>query len=97
MKSLILALDRRLTSAALALACTLLAVICCLGMWQVISRFVLSQPTSWTEELMRRMLIWCVMLGTVAAFRHGALVSVDLMLRTATGAWRSVVRSSSAW
>lgn len=92
MKSLILALDRRLTSAALALACTLLAVICCLGMWQVISRFVLSQPTSWTEELMRRMLIWCVMLGTVAAFRHGALVSVDLMLRTATGAWRSVVR-----
>jgi TRAP-type C4-dicarboxylate transport system permease small subunit len=59
----------------------------------VVSRFVLSQPSSWTEEVMRRLLIWTVMLGVVVAFRRGALVSVDLMLRSARGAWQTVVRS----
>jgi TRAP-type C4-dicarboxylate transport system permease small subunit len=33
------------------------------------------------------------MLGIVAAFRRGALVSVDLMVRTARGTWRTVVRT----
>ena len=33
-----------------------------------------------------------VMLGTVVAFRRGALVSVDLMLRLSSGVWRSTVR-----
>ena len=63
------------------------------NMWQVLTRFVLSQPSSWTEEVMRRLLIWCVMLGVVVAFRRGALVSVDLMLRTSRGAWRRIVRA----
>ena len=79
--ALVLAVDRRLTALALHVACALLAVISALGLWQVIARFVLSQPSSWTEEVMRRLLVWCVVLGTVVAFRRGALVSVDLMLR----------------
>lgn len=89
----VLALDRRTTSVALNLACLLLAVICCLGLWQVVARFVLSQPSTWTEEAMRRLLIWCVMLGVVVAFRRGALVSVDLMLRVSRGWWRQAVRA----
>ncbi len=31
--------------------------------WQVFSRFVLSNPSSWTEELTRYLLIWLGMLG----------------------------------
>ena len=92
MRHTILTLDRWLTSLAWTLACLLLAAISALGLWQVVARFVLSQPSTWTEESMRRLLIWMVMLGTVVAFRRGALVSVDLMLRTARGAWRSTVR-----
>ena len=93
MKNTILGLDRVLTGACMYLACLLLAVISCLGMWQVVSRFVFSQPSTWTEESMRRLLIWMVMLGVVAALRQGALVSVDLMLRLSRGAWRTAVRS----
>lgn len=89
----LLTLDRYTTELASAVGCALLALICCLGMWQVVSRFVLSQPSSWTEELMRRLLIWCVMLGVVVAFRRGALVSVDLMLRSVRGAWQQAVRA----
>lgn len=88
----LLALDRYTTELASAVGCALLTVICCLGLWQVVSRFLLSQPSSWTEELMRRLLIWCVMLGVVVAFRRGALVSVDLMLRSLRGAWHQAVR-----
>ena len=92
MRNAILSFDRWITGLAWWLACVLLAVISGLGMWQVVARFVLSQPSTWTEESMRRLLIWMVMLGTVVAFRRGALVSVDLMLRTARGAWLQVVR-----
>lgn len=92
MKSLFLSFDRFVTGLAFWLACGLLALISGLGMWQVLTRFVLSEPSTWTEELMRRLLVWCVMLGIAVAFRRGALVSVDLMLRTATGWWREVVR-----
>ena len=92
MRNTILTIDRWLTGTAWTLACLLLATISCLGLWQVVARFVLSQPSTWTEESMRRLLIWMVMLGTVVAFRRGALVSVDLMLRTARGAWLGTVR-----
>lgn len=92
MKTIILAVDRRITGLCLSMACAILAVISCLGMWQVIARFVFSQPSTWTEEIMRRLLIWMVMLGVVVALRQGALISVDLMLRVSRGAWRHTVR-----
>jgi TRAP-type C4-dicarboxylate transport system permease small subunit len=91
-RAVLRAIDRLVIDFALNLACVLLAVICVLGMWQVVTRFVLSQPSTWTEESMRRLLIWCVMLGVVVAFRRGALVSVDLMLRTSRGAFKTFVR-----
>lgn len=93
MKSIILKLDRLLTGLCLYCACALLALISVLGMWQVIGRFVFSQPSTWTEESMRRLLIWMVMLGIVVAFRQGAMVSVDLMLRLSRGTWRRTVRA----
>lgn len=94
MRRLVLFLDRWLTGAAWTLACGLLAVISGLGLWQVLARFVFSQPSTWTEEAMRRLLIWMVMLGIVVAFRRGALVSVDLMLRLSSGWWQRVVRGA---
>lgn len=92
MRSFILKLDRGLTGLSFTIATILLAIISCLGLWQVTTRFVLSQPSVWTEEVMRRLLIWCVMLGVVVAIRQGALVSVDLMLRVTKGTWRKALR-----
>ena len=93
MRRLILTLDRYLTGLSWFIASTLLAVISCLGLWQVTTRFILSQPSIWTEEIMRRLLIWCVMLGVVVALRHGVLVCVDLALRLTTGRWHTLIRS----
>lgn len=88
-----LAIERQTTRLALVSACLLLAFVSLLGLWQVVARFVLEQPSTWTEEAMRRLLIWAVMLGVVAAFREGALVSVDLMLRLSRGRFRAFVRA----
>jgi TRAP-type C4-dicarboxylate transport system permease small subunit len=88
----ILAIDRIVTNAIWALAAALLATISILGLYQVLIRFVFNQPSSWTEEIIGRLLIWTVALGVAAAFRQGALVSVDVMLRWSRGRWRKAVR-----
>jgi TRAP-type C4-dicarboxylate transport system permease small subunit len=88
----ILAVDRIVTNAIWALAAVLLASISVLGLYQVLMRFVFNQPSPWTEEVIGRVLIWTVTLGVVAAFRQGALVSVDVMLRWSRGRWRQAVR-----
>ncbi|MGE5162291.1 MAG: TRAP transporter small permease [Betaproteobacteria bacterium] len=88
----LLAIDRVVTNAVWALAALLLASIAALGLYQVLIRFVFNQPSPWTEEVIGRVLIWTVALGVVAAFRQGALVSVDVMLRWSRGRWRRAVR-----
>ncbi len=88
----ILGIDRVVTNAIWAIAAGLLGAIAFLGLYQVLVRFVFNQPSPWTEEVIGRLLIWMVALGIVAAFRQGALVSVDVMLRLSRGAWRRLVR-----
>lgn len=91
MIKLFLLLERRVTSLMMMLACLLLALAATLGFYQVLTRFVFSEPSTWSEVGVRMTLIWMVMLGTVAAFRQGALVSVDLLFRVSRGAWRRVL------
>lgn len=81
MKALFLSLERRTTSLAMAIACAMLVVASTLGMFQIITRFVLEQPAEWSEILIRFSLIWMVFMGIAAAFRQGAMVSVDVLYR----------------
>lgn len=47
--------------------------------WQVLTRFVLTQPSSVTEELARFLLIWIGLLGAVHAYRQGMHLGIDLL------------------
>jgi len=67
----------------MALACLALAVAALAGLFQIVTRFVLEQPSDWTEVLTRTAMIWSVYLGLSAALRGGALLSVDLTYRIA--------------
>ena len=62
-------------------ACAMLTLASALGMFQIVTRFVLEQPAEWTEVLIRFSLIWMVFLAIPAAFRQGAMVSVDVLYR----------------
>lgn len=48
-------------------------------LWQIASRFLLGDPSSFTEELARFMLIWLALLGGVYAFRQGSNIGFDLL------------------
>ena len=65
----------------MAIACLMLAVASTLGMFQIITRFVLEQPAEWTEVLIRFSLIWMVFMAIPMAFRQDAMVSVDVLRR----------------
>ena len=65
----------------MVIACAMLVVASSLGMFQIITRFVLESPAEWTEVLIRFSLIWMVFLGIPLAFRQGAMVSVDVLYR----------------
>ena len=81
MKSLFLSVERWTTAIAMAAACAMLAIAASLGIFQIITRFVLEQPAEWTEVLIRFSLIWMVFLAIPMAFRQGAMVSVDVLYR----------------
>ena len=81
MKTCFLAIERRLTALIIVIACVLLGIASTLGMYQVLTRFIFGQPSTWSEIAIRLAIIWMVMFGVVVAFREGAQVSVDLMYR----------------
>src|SRR5690625_5834068 len=49
--------------------------------WQVITRFVLGEPSAYTEELARFLLIWIGILGAAYSFRKRAHLGLDLFVR----------------
>lgn len=81
MKNAFLRFERWTTRIALLGACAMLALAACLGLFQIVMRFVLAQPAEWSELLIRLSLIWMVFLAIPAAFRQGAMVSVDVLYR----------------
>jgi TRAP-type C4-dicarboxylate transport system permease small subunit len=91
MKSAFLKFEHGLTLVSLSIAGVMLLIAAMLGMVQVVMRFVLEQPSEWSEVLVRFSLIWMVFLGIPAAFRLGSMVSVDLMHRKASPAFRRVL------
>jgi len=91
LKAWFLRLERLSTGASMAAACLMLAVASSLGLFQIVTRFVLERPAEWTEVLIRFSLIWMVFLGIPTAFRIGAMVSVDALYRVSSARVRRVL------
>lgn len=81
MKKAFLRFEHWATAIAMAGACAMMALAASLGMFQIITRFVLERPAEWTEVMIRFSLIWMVFLGIPSAFRQGAMISVDVLYR----------------
>jgi len=45
--------------------------------WQVITRFILKNPSNWTEELATNLMIWVGLLGAAVALNHKAHLGID--------------------
>lgn len=81
MKPLFLRFERFTTGLAMLAACIMMVIAASLGLFQIITRFILEQPAEWSEVLIRFSLIWMVFMGIPLAFRQGAMVSVDVIYR----------------
>jgi len=64
---------------------TLMAVLVLDVLWQVFTRFVLNDPSSYTEELARYLMIWVALLGAGYAAGKKMHLAVDLLPRKLTG------------
>ena len=81
MKLVFFKLEHRTTQFSMWVACAILVIASSLGMFQIITRFVLAQRAEWSEILIRLSLIAMVFMGIPMAFRQGAMVSVDVLYR----------------
>ncbi len=76
MRKLISMVDHVLSwTLIIAMLSILLAVV-----WQVISRYLLSDPASFTEELSRFLLIWIGILGAAFAYRKKAHLGFNMLV-----------------
>jgi TRAP-type C4-dicarboxylate transport system permease small subunit len=66
-------LDRSLE----VLVMVVVAVLVVDVLWQVFTRFILKNPSTWTEELAVFMLIWVSLLGAAVALNRGAHLGID--------------------
>lgn len=57
-------------------------------LWQVFSRFVLRNPSSFTEELARYMLVWVGLLGASYGVGRNVHLAIDLLGPKLKGKWK---------
>ena len=68
-------LDRSLS----ILVAILMSVLVLDVLWQVFTRFILENPSSWTEELARYLMIWVGLIGAAYAAGRRMHLSVDIL------------------
>lgn len=81
MLDLLLRVERTISSLALYLAVLMLVCSVSLGFYQVLTRFVLDAPSTWSEVMARSTMIWCVFLGAAACFRGGYMMAVEAIYK----------------
>ena len=93
MKQTFLPIERITTHASMLFACAMRVAAASLGVFQILTRFVLEKPAEWTDVLIRFTLVWMVFMGIPMAFRQGAMVSVDVLCRGRSRAWNACLMS----
>jgi TRAP-type C4-dicarboxylate transport system permease small subunit len=75
--SMLLAIRKTLDRALETLVALVMAVLVLDVSWQVFTRFILKDPSTWTDELATFLLIWVSLLGAAVALKRGAHLGMD--------------------
>lgn len=62
------------------LSSTMLGLMVLVAIWQVISRYVLNAPSTFSEEFLRYSLIWVTMIGGAYAFHLKKHIAIEMMV-----------------
>jgi TRAP-type C4-dicarboxylate transport system permease small subunit len=74
-----LTFERILTKIALVASIVMLIVSVSTGFYQVVTRFVIGVPSTWSEITTISLMIWAVLLASGPGFRYGMMMSVDVI------------------
>lgn len=85
------ALLAALQSLLKALSVAMLAAYFVLILMQVFYRFVINDSLFWAEELVRGLLVWGVMIGSVLVARARGHIRVEMLETMVPAAWRRAV------
>lgn len=77
MRALKKVLDRSLA----AICVVLFAVLVLTVVWQVFSRQVIQNPSTWSEEAARYLFVWLGFFGTALVFSERGHIAVDFVVR----------------
>ncbi len=92
LRAAFLAGERDLNVAVVGASALMLAVASGVGLYQVVSRFVLQAPATWSEPVVRVSLTWMVYLGLMAAARGGTMIAVGFLFDMSSGRLREFMR-----
>ncbi|MGO1398719.1 MAG: TRAP transporter small permease [Brevibacterium yomogidense] len=53
--------------------------------WQVVARFVVGDPLTFSEEVSRFLMVWLVIVGSAYAAKNGRLMKVDILEHMLSG------------
>ncbi|QUX93851.1 TRAP transporter small permease [Marinomonas sp. A3A] len=67
---------------------SMVGVLC----WQVISRYVFNDPSTYTEEILRLGLVWLSLLGAAYSAGRGSHMAIDLLRDIARGKFRKFLK-----
>lgn len=59
---------------------------------QVVFRYILQAPLSWTEQAARHLFVWMIMLGVPVAFHRKNLMAFDLLLHSLPAGLQTLAR-----
>jgi len=84
---------RRFLDICLGTACSLLLLSMVVVLsWQVISRYVFNDPSTYTEELLRLGLVWLSLLGAAYSAGRGSHMAIDLLRDISRGRFRKFLK-----
>lgn len=72
-------LEKILDLAMSTIMSLVMLVLVIFGFWQIFTRWVLNDPSTFTEELLRYLLIWAGMIGAAYCFFHDKHVKLTLL------------------
>ena len=82
-----------LSNVMIAICCIFMMIILCSSSLQVISRYVVSNSVTWTEEASRYSFIWMSFLGAASLAYKGGHASVDLIAQKIKGKAKTVYQT----
>ena len=77
--------NKALDQVSASLLAGLLVVMVLAVTWQIISRYLLGDPSGWTEELARFLLIWIGLFGGTFAYQRRLHLGLDLLAERLDG------------